>query len=68
MDSRLQLANLLIAQGRYSEGMDALLAMIERDKTWNDEAARKAMLAAFNLLGTDPLVAQYRRKLASALN
>lgn len=68
MDTRLKLANLLIASGRYAEGMDELLEMIRRDKTWNEEAARKTMLSVFNLLGGSPLVSEYRRKLASALN
>ncbi|MFN3593108.1 MAG: tetratricopeptide repeat protein [Thiobacillaceae bacterium] len=68
MDARLKLANLLIASGRYTEGMDELLEMIRRDKTWNEEAARKTMLSVFNLLGASPLVSEYRRKLASALN
>jgi len=68
MDTRLQLANLLVAQGRHAEGMDELLAMIQRDKAWNEEAARKAMLAVFSMLGGSPLVSEYRRKLASALN
>lgn len=68
MESRLKLANLLVASGRYEAGMDELLDMVRRDRGWNDEAARKALLSAFSLLGADPRVALYRRKLASALN
>jgi putative thioredoxin len=68
MDTRLQLANLLIASARYAEGMDELLAMIARDRAWNEDAARKTLLSVFNLLAGDPLVPLYRRKLASALN
>ncbi len=68
MDSRLSLANLLIAAGRHGEGMDQLLEMVRRDRAWNDDAARKTLLSVFSLLGADPLVSQYRRKLASALN
>ncbi|MDW8322555.1 MAG: co-chaperone YbbN [Burkholderiales bacterium] len=68
MEARLALANLLIASGRYAEGMDELIEMVRRDKTWNDEAARKTMLSVFNLLGASPLVSEYRRRLASALN
>ncbi len=68
LDSRLQLANLLIASRRYAEGMDELLEILQRDRAWNDEAARKTLLSVFNMLGADPLVPQYRRKLASALN
>jgi putative thioredoxin len=68
MEARHELANLLIGSGRYAEGMDELLEMIGRDRAWNEEAARKTLLSVFNLLAGDPLVAQYRRKLASALN
>jgi putative thioredoxin len=68
MATRQELANLLIASGRHAEGMDELLEMIRRDRSWNDEAARKSMLSVFNLLGGSPLVSEYRRKLASALN
>lgn len=68
MATRMELANLLIASGRHTEGMDELLEMIRLDRSWNDEAARKSMLSVFNLLGASPLVSEYRRKLASALN
>lgn len=68
MATRLKLAKLLIATGRHAEGMDELLQMIRMDRSWNEEAARKTMLLVFNLLGSSPLVAEYRRKLASVLN
>jgi putative thioredoxin len=69
METRMQLANLLVATGRHQEGLEDLLEMVRRDRTWNDAAARKAMLAVFNLLGGQgSLVSDYRRKLASALN
>ncbi len=69
MEVRMQLANLYIASGRHQEGLDELLDMVRRDKAWNEEAARKAVLAVFNMLGNQgPLVAAYRRKLSSALN
>jgi putative thioredoxin len=68
MQARFDLANALIAKQAYESGLETLLEMVVRDKTWNEAAARKQMLAVFNLLGTDPLVSQYRRKLASALN
>ncbi|MDD4880258.1 MAG: tetratricopeptide repeat protein [Gallionellaceae bacterium] len=68
MEARLELANYLIASARYAEGMDELLEMVQRDRAWNEDAARKTLLSVFSLLGGDPLAAQYRRKLASALN
>jgi len=68
LQARYELANALIANQAPQAGLDELLAIIHRDKAWNDGAARKQMLAVFNLLGADPLVTLYRRKLASALN
>jgi len=69
MEPRMRLANLLVAAGRHAEGLDELLEIVRRDRYWNDDAARKAILAVFNMLGGQgELVANYRRKLASALN
>lgn len=69
MEARQQLANRLVAAGRYPEGLDELLEMVRLDRAWNDEAARKAILAVFNMLGGQgELVSSYRRKLARALN
>jgi hypothetical protein len=65
----MQLANLLVAAGRHAEGLDELLEIVRRDRYWNDDAARKTILAVFNMLGGQgELVATYRRKLASALD
>ena len=68
MQARLDLANLLVARGQYEAGLNELLEMVQRDRTWNDEAARTQILAVFTLLGQHPLVPLYRRKLSSALN
>ncbi len=63
------LANLLVGQGQPAEGLDELLEIVRRDRTWNEDAARKQILAVFNLLGGQgELVSAYRRKLSSALN
>ena len=54
--------------GAYAEALPHLLAVVERDKSYQDGAARSAMLAIFEALGADhPLTLEYRRKLASAL-
>ncbi|MDP2833634.1 MAG: co-chaperone YbbN [Pseudomonadota bacterium] len=69
MAARMQLANQLVAAGRHQEGLEELLEMVRRDRAWNEEAARKAILAVFSLLGgLGPLVPEYRRKLARVLN
>ena len=67
LDARLKLANLYVAAGQYEAGMDQLLEIIRRDRGFEDDIGRKTLLAVFDLLGADPLVSQYRRKLASAL-
>jgi putative thioredoxin len=56
-------AKRLAAQGRYREALDAMLASMG-----DDADARSAMLTLFSALGDDdPLVGEYRRKLANAL-
>ncbi|HEY7399570.1 MAG TPA: tetratricopeptide repeat protein [Actinomycetota bacterium] len=51
------------ASGRWRESLDELLAMLP-----DEEEARQAMVDVFAVLGDeDPLVAEYRRKLANAL-
>jgi putative thioredoxin len=42
---------------------------VRRERDFQDSAARKTMLSLFDLLGRGhPLVGEYRRLLASALN
>ncbi|GAB4121134.1 MAG: thioredoxin [Sideroxydans sp.] len=68
-EARLKLANVLIASNRMAEGMDQLLEIVRRDRQFKDDIGRKTLLDVFNLLGgSGELVAEYRRKLASALN
>jgi putative thioredoxin len=68
LDARLKLANLLVAAGRYEAGMDQLLEIVRRDRSFGDDVGRKTLLAVFDLLGGGEVVSRYRRLLASALN
>ena len=43
-------SRVLMAQGDWTAAMDELLEIIMRDKKWNDDAARKAMVAILELL------------------
>lgn len=67
LDARLKLANLLVAAGQYEAGMDQLLEIVRRDRSFGDDVGRKTLLSVFNLLGDDERVSRYRRQLASAL-
>jgi putative thioredoxin len=67
--ARYELAAHLIVRQQYPEALDQLLEIVRTDRKWNDDAARKAMVAVFNLLGgSGALVNEYRRKLSMALN
>ena len=72
LDARLQLANALALKGDYRAALEHLLAVVRRDRKWQDEAARKAMLDLFTLLGGDAqfddLVREFRIALARTLN
>jgi putative thioredoxin len=69
LDARLKLANLMIASGRFEEGMEHLLEIVRRDRSFQDDIGRKTLLDVFSLLGGQgELVSRYRRLLASALN
>ena len=69
LEARLKLANVLIAANHTAEGMDQLLEIVRRDRSFHDDIGRKTLLDVFNLLGGQgELVATYRRKLAAALN
>lgn len=68
-DARLALAKLLAGERRYREAMDALLEILHRDKNWHEGIARRELVTILGLAEKAPdLVAEYRRKLASALH
>lgn len=49
-DTRFAKARLLIASGEMAPAMDELLEIILRDKTWNDQTARKTYVAILELM------------------
>ena len=67
LETRLLLAQSLLLQGRWQDCMDLCLEIIGRDRKFREDAARKVMLAAFELCGDPPLVGTYRRRLSAGL-
>jgi putative thioredoxin len=66
--SRLELATVLFLRGQVEAAMEHLLAIVRRDRQWNDEAARKQMVRFFEALGPQhPATVNGRRKLSSVL-
>ncbi|MEW6314655.1 MAG: co-chaperone YbbN [Pseudomonadota bacterium] len=69
LDARLALANLSASNHDYATAFEQLLEIVQRNRTFQDDAGRKTMLALFEVLGDDnDVVRQYRRLLASALH
>lgn len=66
--ARFDLALALNAKGQRDEAADALLAIIKRDRTWNDDGARKQLLQFFDAWSLmDPATLAARRKLSTLL-
>jgi putative thioredoxin len=79
-EARFAKTQLLIAQQRWTEAMDELLEILMRDKTWNDDQARKTYIAILDIIEPAPVkvadgqippvdatVATYRRRLSSVV-
>ncbi len=51
----------------YEEAMDELLQLMKKNRDYGDDAARKALLKLFDILGDDPLVPRYRSRMMSLI-
>jgi putative thioredoxin len=66
--ARYDWALALNAAGKRVEAAEALVAIIKRDRAWNEDGARKKLLEFFDAWGPkDPAVAKGRRMLSAAL-
>jgi putative thioredoxin len=66
-EARLELAKVLAGRGAYDQAADELLHIIQRDREWNDQAARKQLLDVFEAAGPMSDVAKQGRKRLSAI-
>jgi len=66
--ARFDLALALNADGQRVEAAEQLVTLIRRDRTWNEEAARKKLLEFFEAWGfKDPATIKGRRLLSALL-
>jgi putative thioredoxin len=66
--TRFDLAAALAGHGHMDEAVDHLLRIVEQDREWNDQAARKQLLKIFDAAGPSSDVARTgRRRLSSLL-
>ena len=69
LQARLDLAQQYIAGQDYEAALEQLLAIVERDRTFRDDVARKTMVSVFDMMRDAPqAVSHWRRQLASKLN
>jgi len=66
--ARFDLAVVLNAEGKRVEAAEALVAIFKKDRTWNEDGARKKLLEFFEAWGVkDPATLKGRRLLSAAL-
>lgn len=68
LQAKFDLAVALAATGVRERAVDLLLEIVQKDRAWNEEAARKQLIKLFEAFGpTDPLTVSARRRLSSIL-
>ena len=67
-EARYELAAALMARGERDAAADQLLESVQRDRDWNEGAARKRLLQLLEAIGLeDPWAAAQRRRLSAIL-
>ena len=69
LEALQQKSHHLSAQGNYEDAMECLLTIMRVDRSFDEDAGRKGLLAIFDMLGGEhPSVQKYRRKLFTLLH
>ena len=67
--SRYQLGALHVVRGEYEAALEQFIEVLRVDRSFRDDAGRRALLSVFEILGSDhPLVGRYRARLSSLLH
>lgn len=67
-EARFQLALRKVVEQDYDTAVELLLELMKKDRGFGDDAGRNTLLKVFELLGDDPRVGQFRRRMASLLH
>jgi putative thioredoxin len=66
--ARFDLATALNANGNRAEATEQLLAIVKRDRKWNEDGARKQLVQFFEAWGpTDEATVEGRKRLSTVL-
>lgn len=66
--AQLQLALRKVVEQDYEMAMELLLQLMQKERRFGEDAGRRSLLKVFELLGDDPRVSRYRRKMAGLLH
>lgn len=66
-EARFELARALAGAHRFDAAADELLTILQKDRAWNDEAARKQLLTVFEAAGPMSETARNGRRRLSAI-
>ena len=62
-----QLVTFSIANDDYQSALELSLNIMKKDRGFEEDLGRKTLLKIFDMMGSHPLVDEYRRKMASVL-
>ena len=66
--ARFDLAVAISSKGRRQEAVDQLLAIVKRDRKWNEDGARKQLVQLFEAWGpADEATVEGRKRLSTIL-
>jgi len=67
--AREKLSAFYVATGNHDAALEQLFIIMKSDPEYNDGAGKKGLFNMFDMLGAEnPLVSQYRRRMASLIN
>ncbi len=67
-EARYHYAIKLALQDHIQQALDELLSLMQDDRNFAEDGARKCLITIFEILGDDPLVGKYRRKIFNLLH